>query len=494
VTGLAAFRQSFDARRRYLPFEAVPVLKDTGLVLGHGSLLVHMGRTRAGAPKLMLQRDETRLLALLGAAYGRQMSPRLMHRVARASEQWARGETALAQIELAFARWPRLRTSEDAFRLFLAEEVLAQGMSPHDLAAALGFDPALLKYDSDQPRQNAGHGKESGEWIKAGDADAAADSPSRPWKFLGAVGRRALGALTHYVRRLSGPMAIADAFLIPDETSGGVLEGELPGWEGVHYRVDRQARDLVITAKTDAGRELKVSAVRTGDLYLDENKNPLGRDLGSGLYLNQNAIFDALADRIDPENEDQPKSIGGRARDKDEPELCPAPSPDRGKKHDPTNLADNGDKEFADLYQEYIGSLVNPQIKPPLPATLAYTLWNPQRGKYVAFDHCQLTTGIMIEVKGHYENVLKFAAGRESVRAEFLAEADRQIQAADANGGRPIEWDFYEEATLEFARETFEGTDFLARIRLVHRDYPGNDEWPYPKKAQRSWARGRQKP
>lgn len=99
----------------------------------------------------------------------------------------------------------------------------------------------------------------------------------------------------------------------------------------------------------------------------------------------------------------------------------------------------------------------------------------------------------MFDAKGHYENVLRFAAGRESVRKEFLDDADRQIKAADANGGRPIEWDFYEEATLEFARETFKRADFLARIRLVHRDYPGNNEWPYPKHAQRGWARGRQK-
>jgi hypothetical protein len=277
-------------------------------------------------------------------------------------------------------------------------------------------------------------------------------------------------------------MAIADAFLIPDETSGGVLEGELPGWEGVHYRVDRQARDLVITAKTDAGRELKVSAVRTGDLYLDANKNPLGRDLGSGLYLNQNAIFDALAGRIDPENEDQPKSINGRARDKDEPELCPDPSPDRG-----------GKKDFDRLYQEYIGTIVNPQIKPPLPATLAYALWNPQNGKYVAFDHCQLTTGIMIEVKGHYEDLLRSDWGRNLITILFLDQAERQVEAANANGARPIRWYFYEEATLEFARKIFEGEEFASRIELLHVDYPGNSEWPYPEKARRTWARGRQK-
>jgi hypothetical protein len=166
VTGLAAFRKSFAARRCSLPFAAVPVLTDMGLVLGHGSLLAYMGRTRAGEPKLMLQRDEARLLALLGAAYGRQMSPRIMHHVARASEQWARGETALAQFELAFAHLPRLQTREEAFRLFLAEEVLAQGMSPHELTKALGFDPALLKYDADQPREPAGNGRNSGRWVR----------------------------------------------------------------------------------------------------------------------------------------------------------------------------------------------------------------------------------------------------------------------------------------------------------------------------------------
>jgi hypothetical protein len=99
----------------------------------------------------------------------------------------------------------------------------------------------------------------------------------------------------------------------------------------------------------------------------------------------------------------------------------------------------------------------------------------------------------MFDAKGHYEDVLSFPAGQASVGEEFLAEARRQIQAADANGGRPIEWDFYEEATLEFARDIFKNSEVLDRIRLMRRDYPGDDEWPYPKGAQRTWARGRQK-
>ena len=100
-----------------------------------------------------------RLVVLLSAVYGRPVSPLVLKQARRAAGHWRCGDQALAHIELAFTRLPRLEREEDAFRLFLAEALLDDGMSPRDLARELGLstlDLAVLKYDPDQPRNPAG--------------------------------------------------------------------------------------------------------------------------------------------------------------------------------------------------------------------------------------------------------------------------------------------------------------------------------------------------
>jgi hypothetical protein len=247
----------------------------------------------------MLLRDEARILALLGAAYGRQMSPRIMHHVARASEQWVRGETALAQFELAFARLPRLQTREEAFRLFLAEEVLAQGMSPHELTKALGFDPALLKYDADQPREPAGNGRNSGRWVRVDISGAQAEASAASGTLAGAASL--LEDITPAVTRWLGSFAaettgaaglgpasaiIFAGFLVfPISETGGVKEGDVPTLPGVSYRFSESTRELEITARADDGATVSLHARRRDDsgVYDDAKGRPLGRDVGAGL-------------------------------------------------------------------------------------------------------------------------------------------------------------------------------------------------------------------
>jgi hypothetical protein len=141
VGNFEALQEKFEQCASRLPFDPLPMIRDKGLVLGHGTVLARMGRNRANEFELVLRRDEERLLALLSAVYGRQVAPKVMYYVARASDQWRRGDKALAQIELAFARFPRLETKEDAFRLFLAEDLVVRGMTPRHLAINLGFDP-----------------------------------------------------------------------------------------------------------------------------------------------------------------------------------------------------------------------------------------------------------------------------------------------------------------------------------------------------------------
>lgn len=497
-------RKSFDARAWRLPFNALPVIDENGLVLGNGTVLARMGRTGRGEPKLMLQADEARLLALLSAVYGRQISPRIMHHVSRASEQWGRGDKALAHIELAFARFPRLETRDDAFRLFLAEDLLARGMTPRRLTRALGFDPDLLKYAPNQPRESAGHGRQSGRWVRVDDgasqagvsalsATVAATATASPIEDAAPAARAWLAAFA-----AEAPAAAAIVFfgllLIPTPNSGGVFDGDVPALPGVRYKFSEPTGELQITAAADDGETITLHAHWRDNrgVYYDAKGRALGRDVGTGLYIDIDAADAALREELGApprsDQQDGPESTPAPFVRPDEPKLCPDPSPDRGKKEDA-----NGEKAFAALYQEYVGSIVNPQLKPHLPAELGYALFNPKSGKLVVFDHCQLTTGKMIEAKGHYENILKFPMGHESLKKEFVDQAKRQIAAADANGGRAIEWHFYEKETMEFARETFKDSDVLDRITLIYTPYPGDETWPYPKNAQRSWARGRQK-
>ena len=149
-------REAFEELSWRLPFDATPAIRKEGLVLGYGTLLARTHRNRRGATWLALDADEERLLALLSAVCGRQISPRIMHHMSRASQHWRQGDRVLAHIEIAFARLPRLETKDDAFRLFLAEDLLAKGFTPRRLMRDLGFDARLLKYDPDEPRDARG--------------------------------------------------------------------------------------------------------------------------------------------------------------------------------------------------------------------------------------------------------------------------------------------------------------------------------------------------
>jgi hypothetical protein len=500
VHGIDALRKSFDEFAWRLPFDALPVIRDQGLVLGYGTVLTRMGRNRRGEDSLALDADEERFLALLSAVCGRQISPRVMHHVSRASEQWRRGDKVLAQIELAFARFPRLETRDDAFRLFLAEDLLARGFSPRRLARELGFDTGLLKYSDKELRNPSGEGKLSGEWVRVeGDPQEGATSfdiwrtPRRAFDFLRRIPPGTLTELAVFATRFSVATIYFEAIFIPTPNSGGIREGDVPGLPGVGYRRDGAALDLDITATADDGSKVKVECHRVDNsLYVDERNRPVGRLLSGSLYLDVDAVTAAIRDEIEQKPKADVYADPRIATHSDEPKLCPAPSLDQGEKKDTDK---SGKDEFAAIYQEYVGTVVNPHTKDiPVPAELGFALFNPLSSKSVVFDHCRESNGDMIEAKGHYETVLGFPKGRENLEEEWLAQATRQIEAADANGGRGIEWHFYEEASMEFAREIFKIAGLGDRIKLVHTEYPGNDEWPYPESVRRTWAKGRQKP
>ena len=147
-----------------------------------------------------------------------------------------------------------------------------------------------------------------------------------------------------------------------------------------------------------------------------------------------------------PKQGGEPNAGAEQSFHPEEPRFCPLPQKDLG-----------GKKDFDKLYQEYIGTVMNPQTEAaPLPAELGYALVNPATGKPVYYDHCRDSNGNMIDAKGHYEDLLSSGWGKDLLAEKWTQQASDQIAAAAANDGRQVEWFFHEEATMDFARNLFE--------------------------------------
>jgi hypothetical protein len=123
---------------------------EAGLVLGAGTLVAPM--RRGGGDTLDLS-GEDRILALLSAAFSAPVDAAVLVKLRHAAELWAQGNKCLEHLRL-----PKLASEEQAFRLFLADHLIASGQSPRDLCKALGFDlPEGLKtYNPDEPRDDHG--------------------------------------------------------------------------------------------------------------------------------------------------------------------------------------------------------------------------------------------------------------------------------------------------------------------------------------------------
>lgn len=157
--------------RRFRPYLHID---DDGLTLGAGTGLAPMGEPSEGAPALMLDGEEARLLATLSLGFGRAISAAAIKFIRRASMQWTRGEHALAHFELAYARLPRFATREAAKQLFYADGFLRIGISPRALMLARGLDTSqldLLKfiphYNPAEPRVPRGN-PDGGDWTREG--------------------------------------------------------------------------------------------------------------------------------------------------------------------------------------------------------------------------------------------------------------------------------------------------------------------------------------
>ncbi len=67
----------------------------------------------------------------------------------------------------------------------------------------------------------------------------------------------------------------------------------------------------------------------------------------------------------------------------------------------------------------------NDPAEDPTPRRMGYRLLKPDDGSSVAFDDCQHSTGIMVEAKGDYANLLEYQETK--TRDEWLKQSAAQV-------------------------------------------------------------------
>jgi len=168
-------------RRTSLQIDSVMRFSDQGLVLGAGTLLIEGGGPERGRSSETL---DSRLRTLLTVAYLRTPTASATAHLRAGMERWRKGDPDLAGVHLALSGLQRLEQPEaDAQRLFLADELLKQGIEAASILKALDLPVrdvgGVGKYSPDQPRVPAGSGRTSGQWT-TDDAGSAESHSSRP--------------------------------------------------------------------------------------------------------------------------------------------------------------------------------------------------------------------------------------------------------------------------------------------------------------------------
>jgi hypothetical protein len=444
-------------------------ITDLSLILGAGTQLARMTRDGQGVSRLASGAEQARLFALLSIVQQQPISANKLHGIAVSLDDWQRGEKSLAHIRLAQASLPYIDDVDDAYRLFLAETLLDQGMTPRALMKALGLDASLLdliKYDPDQPRVPAGNGRDSGRWGPGGGGSSQAflaPAAGAARTFLADASPSLVRSLAAFASRFSVPTAVLGALFIPRPNSGGVTEGTLPDAPDIRFKEDGPAGTLYLTAKAADGSYIFIRAQNRGGLYIDvRTGEPVGRSLGGQLYLDGDAVHDAIHARLAQGQEIAPDT---RLDSKeDEPKLCPAPEPDTP--HEASDRAKD--------YEDDVHARVNPLA--PIPRGFGVNLPDPRTGEIVYFDDCfrdygdlvdgDMHKGDIAEAKGpRYAYLLSRGFG-EGIMQDLIRTAQKQKAVAD-DRGVGLKWYFAEQSAADAVRERFE-KEGLESIVISH--------------------------
>jgi len=390
VGAILRFEQAFLALCKQRPLSRSLVFTEAGLVLGAGTCVAPMRHDGGDAGRLDLS-GEDRILALLTAAFSAPVNAAVLIKLRHASKLWRQGDKSLAQIHLEQLRLPKLETEEQAFRLFLADQLIASGHSPRDLCKVLGFDlpKGLRKFSPDQTRDDHGRwtsgGRDAGS---AGGSSARGSSrsntdapsstvPSRAEQaaagaaaegtILGPLSAESLAGLATVAAGFAGAAAAFGLVFIPSPNGGVTSQGAVPGEPGLNYSLNHDEGSLIITRSGPAG-DKTVTAAHLGQdgVFRDETGAPIARAAGSSVVIDPDAVSAAAAPK-ETQQDDAGANVSAETQTqtkREEPKLCPDPGPE--------NI--NGRKKFDVQYEQYVRSIVNPQRQPPLPAGLAFSL------------------------------------------------------------------------------------------------------------------------
>lgn len=452
MRALGELQKRWQVDVRFRGQHAAMSLEKDGLVLGAGTLLAK----RAVDGALALEGKEERVLTLLSVAYGHPLRRSVLSNIRNASKHARAGNECMAAMHIALAL-PTLRDrAESARRLFIADGLMHEGVSPRDIWAALEFDPEPpneldKEYNPDQPRVPAGSGRTSGEWT-SGNASSDTEGPiaariavqEAADEVGGAATRAWWELLLELGARSAGPLAFLGALLYSTRAGGERRQGKVPGHPDLSWTEDEGL--LTVTRESDGQVVLQARRDSNGNFRVLQSR-------AVERLLNEHSL-------VDPDK--LPATDPRSSHRRDEPDLCPEPpGPDKPQGTDPSRA--------------YV-SYMKPQINdPPTPPGLGYQLRNPfQDFDTVFYDDCQRDTGIMIEYKGTgYADKLvgkkAFTQFQRSITNEWLGEATRQIEAS---GGRRIRWYFAERGALEFARTLFNQHKILKRIELRYAPFP----------------------
>lgn len=460
MDGVAGLAGRYDVLRRCMPYDARPRFDDGALKLGRGTALARFETDDGHRP---IDGGDEHLTTLLSIAHHRETSAAIVEHVRRSIDYRRRNDLALAYIELAFARLPPLGTEEDAFRLFLAAALLDDGVPAADLHRRLVPTPysvSLRTFDPAQPRVPAGSGAESGRWtsveyaaddggrstateggVDGGEPKSAFLPIAAARTFLAGASPAAIEMLARLASRFAIPTAILGALFIPTPNSGGVTEGTLPGAADVRYRRDGPAGLLRLARSLPDGGEAVVVAQNRRGLYYAGDA-PIGRDLGSQLYLDLDAVTVALAARERPRRQAIYQG----------PQLCPAPMRDIFGSNKPHILD----------FEDDVHRRVNPLL--PLPRGFAVRIKDPKTGRWQYPDDCFRYTGDLVDgdmrpgdfadAKGSgYAWLLSRKFGRK-VMDQIVDVTERHLRAARARGAG-LKVYFAEKAAADFVRKEF---------------------------------------
>jgi hypothetical protein len=472
-------------RRSGAAFHATPVMTDEGILFGAGTILVH--RT---ADRFDVARDAERAIGLLSIARRGPAGVHLLHHFRKAAVAWSRGEKALAQFHLAYAKIPPLESREDAKRLFLAEALIAAGVLPLQLARMVGTGPPEIQkgggYNPDQPRNPAGSGEDSGRWTKepaAGGNTPEAETPARskvafvtaPPSLVGtALSAEAASFLLRLASKATAAGLAIETFrtiFVPSPNDGVVAQGELPGQPGVRYEVNHDSGTLKIDASATGADQPIVAMLGQGGIYREvETGVMIARNLGDGIVMLDPDLL-ATLDRPkgSGDTENPPWGGSGGWLPPTGPKLCPDPVPERGA----------NPKDFASIYQQFVRDYVNPQRVPQMPLDITHALPASTPSGWVKYDDCRESNGNMIEAKSDQTGYMHTPIGEGRLKERYLEQAGRQYRALK---GRSSEWYFHRKENADFARQLFDDNKFSDKISVFHLPYSGTSPDPRPGK------------